>query len=135
MASMDRLLKPDVKLIFANADDQDLIINTDPQRLEQILRNLLSNALKFTYKGFVRLGYTINKNTSQVIINVTDSGPGIPAGKEELIFERFEKLGSHLPGNGLGLCVARMFTELLNGRLYLDTTYTSGARFILEIPM
>ena len=83
----------------------------------------------------VKLSYRTDPNRRSLIFSVTDTGSGIPAGKEEEIFERFTKLNAQTPGNGLGLYIARMLAQLLNGALTLDTDYRTGARFLLEIPL
>ncbi len=134
VANVEKRLKPDVQLIFTNADDPDAIIRTDPQRVGQILLNLLSNAAKFTEKGTITFSYSIDNENNRAFFVVTDTGIGIPRGKEEVIFSRFEKLNSQTQGNGLGLYIARLLADLLKGRLYLDPTYRRGARFVLEIP-
>ena len=64
---------------------------------------------------------------------VTDSGPGIPAAEAEHIFERFVKLDTFSQGLGLGLSVARLIARTLGGELRLDTSYTSGTRFVMRI--
>lgn len=135
VGNVEKRLKPGVDLIFTNADDEDSIVNTDPQRVGQILLNLLSNAAKFTDEGTVTLSYTIDKQTKRATFVVTDTGIGIPRGKEEAIFTRFSKLNSQTQGNGLGLYISRLLVELLEGRLYVDDSYRQGARFVLEIPV
>ncbi len=115
------------------ASPQNLIVNTDASRLQQILTNLLGNACKYTEDGSIVLSYTTN--SEKVIFSVTDSGCGIAPEKAEAIFQRYEKLDSFKPGFGIGLSICRSITDLLNGRIYLDTTYTKGARFVLEIPL
>ncbi|MDE6085581.1 MAG: HAMP domain-containing histidine kinase [Muribaculaceae bacterium] len=135
LINMDNSLKPGVKLLFTSIDDPDVIFNTDPHRVEQILRNLLDNAIKFTQKGVIKLSYCTDPNRQSVIFSVTDTGAGIPAGKEEDIFERFGKLDPQSTGNGLGLYVARTLARLINSVLTLDTSYHDGARFQLEVPI
>lgn len=133
--SMRKRLRPGVDLIFENANDDDVIINTDPHRVEQVLLNMLSNAAKFTEKGHIYLGYKLSDDGKTVSFTVTDTGIGVPRGKEEIIFSRFEKLNSESQGNGLGLYISRLLANLLKGSLKLDAEYRKGARFIFTIPV
>lgn len=110
-----------------------IYIETDPYLAEPIIENLLSNAAKFTREGSVTLEFEIKGSEIEFI--VTDSGPGIKKGTEELIFERFVKLNAMNQGVGLGLPVARGFARLLGGDVVLDTSYTKGARFIFTLPI
>ncbi|MCM1348064.1 MAG: ATP-binding protein [Firmicutes bacterium] len=127
--------KPGVELRWANENDCDEVIYTDPQRVEQVLVNLLINGLKFTEKGFVELDARVNIHEGTTTFTVTDTGIGVPQGKEEMIFNRFEKLSPLTQGSGLGLSICRMVAHLLNGQVYVDQTYTgAGARFVFTIP-
>lgn len=127
--------KKGVVLRWANENEPTKTIYTDAQRVEQVLVNLISNGLKFTEKGFVELAYKVNIQEGTTTFTVTDSGIGVPVGKEEQIFERFEKLSPVTQGSGLGLSICRMITKQLKGQIYLDTTYTgSGSRFVFTIP-
>lgn len=130
-----RHLRPDIKLDFANEGDSDIKIFTDPHRVEQVLLNLLMNAVKFTEKGSITLQYSYSAKKQEVTFTVTDTGIGIPLGKEEVIFSRFEKLNSSSQGNGLGLYISRLLAGLLKGSLRLDPNYRKGARFIFTIPV
>lgn len=121
--------------VVGNADVDDKGIDSDAVRLEQILVNLLSNAVKFSERGEIRISPVLDYNSKELRIAVSDHGPGIPEGKEEEIFGRFERLGHYTSGLGLGLYVARELTRLLSGTLVVDTDYAEGARFILTIPM
>lgn len=109
------------------------IITTDAQRLQQILTNLLVNACKYTPEGSITLEYEIEND--KIIFSVTDTGCGINEEKAEQIFQRFEKLDSFKPGFGLGLSICRSLTQLLGGKIYLDTKYAEGARFVVEFPL
>lgn len=133
--SVRKRLQHGVELTFENADGPDLIINTDPHRVEQVLLNLLSNAAKFTEKGKITLGYKLSDDGEMISFHVTDTGIGIPRGREEIIFSRFEKLDPDTQGNGLGLYICRLLANLLKGKLKLDAEYRKGARFIFTIPV
>ncbi|MEG1543891.1 MAG: HAMP domain-containing sensor histidine kinase, partial [Tannerellaceae bacterium] len=116
-----------VLLTFAPSSEQ-IALYTDTLRLQQLLINLLSNATKFTDKGEINLSYTLTGNKKYVRIIVTDTGVGIPLEKQSSIFQRFEKLDEYKPGVGLGLSICRVISAQLGGNLYLDSTYTEGAR-------
>lgn len=124
-----------VDLIWANAGQPDTTIFTDAGRVEQVIINMLSNGLKFTESGFVKFEYVIDQKAGTTSFIVTDSGIGVPEGKEDIIFGRFEKLSPMDPGSGLGLSISRMIANLLHGHIYVDTTYKEqGSRFIFTIP-
>lgn len=96
---------------------------------------MISNGLKFTDKGFVELESKVNPAAGTATFTVTDSGIGVPEGKEEQIFGRFEKLSPMTQGNGLGLSICRMIARTLNGTIQVDKSYTGdGARFVFTIP-
>lgn len=109
-----------------------ITLQSDTQRLSQILSNLLSNACKNTTEGHITL--KLAKDDEWVRFSVTDTGCGVPADKAELIFERFAKVDHFKQGAGLGLSICRFLSEAMGGRLYLDTAYVGGARFVLELP-
>lgn len=133
--SMRMQIKPGVELKWEPKGVESEVIYTDPKRVEQVLVNLLSNGLKFTEKGYVELACSIDKVMQTVTFTVTDTGIGVPEGKEEIIFNRFEKLSPMTQGTGLGLNISRMIANLLNGKLYVDTSYKGeGTRFVFTIP-
>lgn len=129
LTSVEHRVPPGVELRFV-PQNEDLLLNTDKFRLQQILINLVGNATKFTQKGFIELAYTIDKAGGYVRFSVTDTGCGIPADKQDAIFERFEKLNECVQGTGLGLSICRIIAERFGGTVELDKTYTGGARFI-----
>ena len=116
-----------------------LSMSTDPDRLKQVLTNLLSNAGKCTETGFITLCLKVDEENRMAIFSVTDTGCGIPKEKAETIFERFEKLSESRQGTGLGLAICRTIVEKFNGKIWVDTSYTGGARFVfthsLDLPL
>lgn len=129
-----RTLQPGVKMIFAGSDREGIMADTDIERVEQVLLNLLTNGAKFTSEGYVELDYTADDE--RITFTVTDTGIGVPPGREEKIFERFEKVGRDTQGAGLGLSVSRLVARLLHGDVYVDKTYKEqGSRFIFWIPL
>ena len=112
------------------------MLTTDAHRLSQILINQLTNAGKFTSEGSITLGVEIDKEHGEVLFSVTDTGPGIPPDKQEMVFNRFEKLeGNKKKGTGLGLAICRQIAVIIGGRIWVDPTYTGGARFIFAHPL
>lgn len=103
--------------------------------VKRVFLALLANAGKFTETGIIRLSYTEDKQKRLVRFIVEDTGPGIDAQYKESIFERFVKVDNFTPGTGLGLAVARQIMDIVDGKIYLDTTYLNGARFVVEWPV
>lgn len=126
--------KPDIHYQVEGDKSNDLIYS-DPNHFGIIISHLLNNANKFTNQGSITLSYQPEEEGRIMCICVTDTGCGIPADKSEWIFERFTKNDDFIPGSGLGLYLCRLITQRLNGSLKLDTCYTGGARFILQLPI
>lgn len=127
-------LQPGVTLINEVSSQPDVMVDTDAKRVAQVLTNLLGNAAKFTEEGTITLAGSLSADGTKYTFTVTDTGIGIPEGKEEEIFERFKKLSKYSQGVGLGLHVSRMIAELLGGTVKVDRSYEAhGARFIFTI--
>lgn len=113
-----------------------LFIMTDPMRLQQILTNLLSNALKFTEFGTIEFGYTKTKDT--VLFFVKDSGIGILRSKQKLLFQRFSQLDPSTTrkygGTGLGLAISKNLVDLLGGSIGMESNPGKGSTFHFTIP-
>ena len=124
-----------VSMKFDSESSPELTIKTDRRRVEQVLINLLSNATKFTQEGAITLSYQADISAGTVTFAVTDTGIGIPQGKEEVIFERFEKLDNSVHGSGLGLNICQLIAKLLKGSIKVDTSYRHGAKFLFSIPI
>ncbi len=116
--------------------EKELTLHSDPHRLKQILGNLLGNAIKFTDEGFVELG--VERSYDQLRIYVRDSGIGIKAEKQKVIFDRFRQgydAGKKLyGGTGLGLAISRNLALLLGGEIGVNSTPGVGSEFWLIIP-
>ncbi|MEG5264499.1 ATP-binding protein [Pseudomonas sp. JDS28PS106] len=111
---------------------------TDDKKLAQILRNFISNALKFTLRGEVRVSATL-ENAEEVRFAVHDTGVGIPETMHDELFEDFSQIDSplqkRLRGTGLGLSLCKRFAELLGGRVGVDSTPGVGSTFYVIIPL
>lgn len=112
-----------------------LMIETDRERLLQVLANLTTNAKKCTEHGSITIALEKLPKDNMISISVSDTGCGIPKEKAEEVFERFRKLDSFRQGTGLGLSICRAFVEELGGKIWVDTTYTEGARFVFTHPI
>jgi len=108
----------------------------DPDRVREVVYNLLGNAFKFTsHEG--RVSFRVEPDAEDVRVTVTDSGPGIPQEDLPFIFERYYKGGnggSERQGTGLGLAIARGIVENHGGRIWVENREERGARFVFRIP-
>lgn len=131
--------KPEIKLILSIPPDQEKVIFlSDCLRLQQVLDNLISNAIKYTESGTVETGYSIKSYEGNPVIEVyvKDTGIGIPADMRDLIFDRFRQVeeGRFHEGAGLGLSISKGIIELLGGRIWLESELNIGTTFYFSIP-
>ena len=117
--------------MHCNMPAEETIMN-HPRQIRIILTKLLENAAKFTTEGTICL--TLTQEDGKLHFSVADTGPGIPADKHEFVFERFAKIDSFTQGAGLGLSIARMVAEQLQGTLSIDPAYNKGTKLDLIIP-
>jgi PAS domain S-box-containing protein len=130
--------KHELKLtINTNIHRKDSAISTDNIRLRQVLTNLVSNAVKFTEKGTIEIGY--HQNDEKYLFYVKDSGIGISAEKQKEIFNRFrqanEAMTRKFEGTGLGLSISKSLTEKLGGKIWVESETGNGSTFFVEIPV
>ena len=128
-----------IDLIINNEFKGNEAFDTDKMRLEQITKNLLSNALKFTSVGSVTFTIQNSKDDDSLIeISVKDTGVGIPADKQDLVFEAFKQADGSTKrkfgGTGLGLSISRELSRLLGGEIRLESEPDKGSNFILTLP-
>lgn len=122
---------------ISQEDGVPAMIETDVQRLEQIMRNFLSNAIKFTERGEVAVEAGRDEH-GHIRLTVRDTGPGIPADKQEMIFEAFRQADGSISrkygGTGLGLSISRELARLLGGDISLHSAVGEGSAFTITLP-
>jgi HAMP domain-containing protein/signal transduction histidine kinase/CheY-like chemotaxis protein len=139
-----------LEFVIENASDVPERIFTDPERLEQVLKNLLDNAFKFTERGAVRLRFAMAKDAATMdapgqqvarvmTISVNDTGIGIARDKQQIIFEAFQQADGTTSrkygGTGLGLSISREIIHLLGGEIGVESTPGEGSTFIVSLPV
>lgn len=120
-----------VKLIYEPSDEK-LVIETDKNRVFQVISNLIGNAVKFTKEGSISYGY--KRVEEQIVFHVTDTGTGIEPEKVGRVFERFAKLNNHAQGTGLGLSICKSIVERLGGEITVSSEYGVGTTFTFTLP-
>jgi len=115
---------------------EDIIVESDQNKLRQVLINFVGNALKFTEKGFIEMG--IRDQGESVYVQVKDTGIGIPEQYHAKVFERFRQVESaesrKYGGNGLGLAISKSLIEILGGEIGLKSAHGNGSIFYFTIP-
>ena len=120
-----------VSLVY-EPSDESLMIETDKNRVFQVISNLIGNAVKFTKEGSISYGYELVDN--QIVFHVTDTGTGIEPEKVGRVFERFAKLNQHAQGTGLGLSICKSIVERLGGQISVSSEFGVGTTFMFTLP-
>ena len=123
---------PEVKMIFP-PEHPSVILYTDGRRIEQVLSNFLTNAIKFTKKGSITIGYVVQ--STEVYVSVEDTGMGISKERQKAIFDRFVKLDSYQQGTGLGLTISKTIIKQLGGEIGVVSEEGKGATFWFTLPL
>lgn len=127
----------DILLLYEVEEDLDINVVSDPYRIKQVLTNLVTNAIKFTPEGYVKIIGKIENNN--LILQVKDTGIGISKEGLNLIFEEFTQatpdIEKQFGGTGLGLTISKRVTELLGGTLHAKSELGVGSTFSLSIPL
>ncbi len=117
-------------------EQQEITLLTDSLRLNQIITNLINNAIKYTKVGYIKVGYKTDSNN--VIFYVEDTGIGIDKDNIDKIFDRFYQVDNSFArgydGVGLGLSLCKGFAELLGGKIWVDSQIGKGSTFYVQIP-
>ncbi len=132
--------KSNIDIALKLENNRSLMIYTDPIRLQQVLSNLIDNALKYTERGFIEFGYTLKNYPEEDIIEffVKDTGIGLSEDKQAIIFSRFTKIEANKKkiyrGAGLGLAISKNIVDLLGGKIWVDSEISKGSTFYFTIP-
>jgi signal transduction histidine kinase len=147
-----RFFKPEVELkglalrCTNPVNSGDFIIRTDKEKLNAILFNLIKNAIKFTKKGSVEIGFSLKTTDGEedqaiqeeLEFFVKDTGIGIPLNRQEHIFKRFIQADAldknALQGSGLGLAISKAYVEMLGGRIWVESKENEGSSFYFTLP-
>ncbi|HOT15978.1 MAG TPA: response regulator [Bacteroidales bacterium] len=120
--------------------EEKLTYFVDAIRLKQVLNNIMGNAIKFTEKGYIEIGYKFtNEEKNYIQFYIKDSGIGIPNDKYEYIFERFRKIESSTAdtlyrGNGLGLYISKRLAQMMGGDIIVESELDKGSTFTIHLP-
>src|SRR5574344_183340 len=128
-----RINNPEVDFIVNNSL-VDLHINLDMARIQQVIYNFFTNAMKYTSKGYIKLGYRYSVNEG-LYIYCEDTGTGIPKDKQSSIFEQFVKLNDFVQGTGLGLNICKTIVEKCGGTIGVNSEEGKGSTFWIKLPV
>lgn len=126
-----RIDKPGIQFIKDNPC-ASLPAHLDPGRIQQVITNFVTNAIKYTQKGHIKVGYRIEGEG--IYIYCEDTGMGIPKDKCNKVFDRFVKLNDFIQGTGLGLSICKTITDQCGGRIGVDSELGKGSTFWIWIP-
>lgn len=126
-----RVVNPQVRLVSMNPYES-CVVRLDKNRLAQILTNFVTNAIKYTSKGVIEMGY--EKVNGNIRIYVSDTGIGIPEDKKDKVFHRFEKLDEFAQGTGLGLSICKAIVEACKGEIGFESEFDKGSLFWATLP-
>ncbi|MDR5588914.1 MULTISPECIES: ATP-binding protein [Clostridium] len=126
--------------IIFDTDEEEIILACDPEKIERIILNLVSNALKYTEKdGIIKVNISTNLDDNEVIISVKDNGIGIPKEYKEKIFERFKQVENSLhknyEGSGIGLSLVKSIVEMHGGEIWINSNPEEGTEVIFTLPI
>ncbi len=130
-AMKQRITNPNVRLVADNPYPH-CKVRLDKNRIAQIMTNYVTNAIKYTPKGFIEMGY--KAVDEGILLYVKDSGIGIPDEKKDKVFHRFEKLDEFAQGTGLGLSICKAIAESMGGKVGFESNYGEGSHFWAILP-
>ena len=126
-----RVSEPSVKFITENPYSS-LMVNIDKGRISQVITNFLTNSVKYTHEGHIKLGYIVKDNGLRIYCE--DTGSGIPKDKLEKIFERFFKVNEYIQGAGIGLSICKAIVNKCNGKIGVESQEGKGSTFWIWVP-
>ena len=127
-----RVQNPNVKFIVENPYESFVTV-LDKGRIQQVITNFVTNAVKYTQEGHIRVGYTYTDGGLRIYCE--DTGAGIPKEKQKSVFDRFVKLNDYVQGTGLGLNICKAIAERSNGRIGVDSEGEGhGSTFWIWVP-
>lgn len=129
-----QLVIPSGIKFIKESDGTSPVVQADKARLTQVLTNFISNSVKFTRNGYIKIGYRFVADEKCVHLYVEDSGIGISAEQQKIVFNRFYKSDEFARGTGLGLSICRFIISKLNGRITLWSEPGQGSRFTVILP-
>ncbi|MCS7244337.1 MAG: HAMP domain-containing sensor histidine kinase [Candidatus Calescibacterium sp.] len=131
-----RIKSSDLSINREYSDDEEYIVFADEEKVEQILLNLIDNAIKYTpFGGEITIG--ISKQDSEILVSISDTGIGIPDKEKPHIFEKFFRTSismSVAQGTGLGLVIVKYLVETLGGRIWFESQLSVGTTFYFTLP-
>lgn len=126
------------RIAFEMISPKTLVIESDGEKLQRVLLNLLSNAFKFIQDNG-RIAVRLSTTEDQALIEIQDNGPGVPVSMRKRVFERFvqveNSINRHRSGTGLGLAIVKDFVDLLGGKIILEESPGGGALFKINLPL
>jgi len=133
------LMNKNIKLIIDYDSNSPQKIIADSKRIQQIIMNFISNAIKFTTKGYIKVIVKSDKRSKRLKVSVKDTGIGIPKNKQNLLFQRFVQLDSkysrRFTGAGLGLAISKQLVETIGGTIGVNSKYRNGSTFWFTLPL
>lgn len=127
----EKVSNPNVEFITENPL-KELMVKTDRDRLTQIVSNFITNAVKFTKRGYIKMGYACKDNGLDIYVE--DTGMGIEKQNLSKIFDRFKKLNTFIQGTGLGLPICKTIAEQMGGKIRVESEYGKGSVFHVWLP-
>ncbi len=131
--------RDNVELILRKGQENGMAVFSDKTKIKQVLNNLIDNAIKFTRKGCVELGYEINNEEQKILFYVKDTGAGIPEKQKSTIFRRFlqsdQTIDENAKGTGLGLEISKVIVKAMKGEIWVKSQLDKGSTFYFTIPL
>ena len=139
LSTADYIKEKDKSITF-DTEEEELILACNPDAIEKIILNLISNSLKFTDKdGKIKIDIKVNQNEKKLFVHLKNNGPSISEEDSKKIFDRFVQVDNHLrrssEGSGIGLYLVKRLVEMHDGEIWLNTSVESGVEFIFYIPI